>query len=155
MLLRCTSKPCERISMPSTNTLAVELLNGIQPLLYAALWSTLLMWTVVNSWVGVRPLPADFPFVFELLSGLLPVFQHTCAFVASCVSTLFLCVCVVPVAALSSLAFAGGYHSVYHYRQWSFHCWQLEQCRPSLASPPPLPLLWQLYIDLNHKYIFV
>lgn len=43
--------------------------------------------------MGVRPLPADFPFVFELLSGLLPVFQHTCAFVESRVDYVFLCVC--------------------------------------------------------------
>lgn len=77
--------------------------------------------------------------------------QFSSTFVFVCV--LLLCVCG-PSHRLISLAFAEGYHLVFHYQQESFHCGQLEQCRPSLFSPPPLQPLWQLYIDTNHKHIF-
>lgn len=49
---------------------------------------------VESSLVGVWPLPADFPFVFEIVTGLLPVFQRAHSHVCLCTeSCLGFCVC--------------------------------------------------------------
>lgn len=108
---------------------------------------------VVNSWVGVWPLPADFPFVSQIVTGPLPVFQ--------CIRVQLCRVVCVPVCVWSP--------------SLPYHPWPLQRvitrssttdsevstpdssnnADPPSSHPPLLPLLWRLYIDVNHNYIFV
>lgn len=95
---------------------------------------------VLNSWVMVWPLPTDFPFGFEIVTGALPAFQLVCVFV----------VWVALLAALSPLASWEGYHfhSSTSDSEVSTAAWTM-QILPQLTS------LWQLYIEICQPYTFV
>lgn len=91
-----------------------------------------------------------FLFVPESVSGPLPVFQHIRVFLHTRTHVSYVC--------SYHLNLAEGYLSA---SPWSFHCSQLEQCRPSLLSlqssdSPPAAIFRpkpQLNLCLRHPII--